>query len=216
MFHNRRLLRAVVRHPFVAGGGGGAALTWDPAHTGNVSTLANSNRDYTTATTDQGSRITAGKSTGKWYVEITTVSAMTSQRTGIGFGDTGYDVDSYPGASARSNMYSAFSETDGGNGAGNGIVVANTVGGLVNVGLSAGDIFGLAYDVDAGKVWLARNNTYYNSGAPASGTAPWMTWTPNGGTYFVLGYHGGGSSCILRLSATATYSAPSGFTLLNA
>jgi hypothetical protein len=33
-----------------------------------------------------------------------------------------------------------------------------------------GQVLGVAVDTDAGKIWFAKNNTWYNSGDPAAGT----------------------------------------------
>jgi hypothetical protein len=53
--------------------------------------------------------------------------------------------------------------------------------------LAQGDIFQMAFDADTGKIWIGKNNTWQNSGNPASGTGQvqtvsWNFFLPAGRT----------------------------------
>jgi hypothetical protein len=50
---------------------------------------------------------------------------------------------------------------------------------------SVGDVIQVAFDADSGKIWFGRNNSWYNSGVPSSGTTPTATLTTTGYTPFI-------------------------------
>ena len=79
--------------------------------------------------------------------------------------------------------------------------------------IAVNDFMQIAFDSSNGKLWYAKNNTWYNSGAPASGTNPSSTltatdksWFPWFGTY--------GTADIWQINYGATdfeYTPPTGF-----
>ena len=49
---------------------------------------------------------------------------------------------------------------------------------------TTGDVIGVAYDADTGKIWFAKNNTWQSSGDPAAGSNPAATLTTGTPFYF--------------------------------
>ena len=150
--------------------------TWNPADKGGNLTLSNGNLTVENNTNGWNSvRATLGKTTGKWYWELTQDSGASDATCGLpAIMDDGADITNYAGFSAKSA----------------GAQVGNTYNGLVNgvtgnhtgaVGaMGAGTVFGFAMDVDAGKIWISKNGTWVN-GDP-TGAHVWGigadTWFP--------------------------------------
>jgi len=95
---------------------------------------------------------------GQWYFECSPANTYTYTYIGVElFGST----TNFTGAAANS----VGCELGSGNIYRNG---ANQ--GTGGTGISAGDTLMVAFEPSTGKVWMGRNGTWYNSGAPASGT----------------------------------------------
>jgi hypothetical protein len=85
-------------------------------------------------------RGTIGVTTGKWYYEFTlSTNVGSSPNLNVGV--------------IRSNATSSSFTYDLGN----------------SLGASSGDVIGVALDVDAGKLWIAKNGTWVGSGNPGTG-----------------------------------------------
>lgn len=192
-----------------AGGGGPPAtpVTWDPAKTGVNATLANGNRDYTTASSGFATALsTVGKSTGKWYAEITIVS-MVGNSGGVGFGNAGMNTDSYLGATASGGMlYFASTGTAFANGVGAGTWPGTGT-------LTAGDIYTLALDLGTGKGWTGKNGTWY--GDPVAETTEMWNTIPSD-TWFIGATQAAGNGIDFLLASTTTYAPPTGYSVWNA
>lgn len=83
---------------------------------------------------------------------------------------------------------------------------------------AANDIIGVAIDIDAGKFWVSRNGTWYQSGNPSSGTNPLDTWTPNSDLYFAPWFvlYGTTTNTYANFGQRPfAYTAPTGFKTLN-
>ena len=112
-------------------------------------------------------------SSGKWYWETKAMSASSTKWT--------YGVDDVKnigvGQISGSNRLLAV-EPSAGYANGDSVSIYNTKlyknGSVVTdsyqTAVSSGDIIGVALDVDAGKVWFARNGTWINGSATASTT----------------------------------------------
>ena len=75
---------------------------------------------------------------------------------------------------------------------------------------TAGDIIGVAVDLDAGKIWFAKNGTWQNSGDPAAGTGEAFSNLSGTIVPAIEGYNGSGF--VLNAGQFAfSYSAPTGF-----
>jgi hypothetical protein len=107
-------------------------------------------------------------STGKWYWEVTMEhfaalgilnSAVSLETNGGIFWNDSAGYVYYGGTAVKINN---GTQTSYGNTFGNG------------------DIIGIAFDADAGKIWFAKNNTWQASGDPAAGTNAAFTSIPTG------------------------------------
>jgi hypothetical protein len=110
-------------------------------------TLSEGNLITTNNSDNEGSTITFAPASGKWYVEFCAKN-LAQRQTITAFGNDGYNFAS---------TYVA-TRSDGGE---------NATG---DQSWTTGDIIGVAYDFDNGKVWFAKNNTWYNSSNPATNT----------------------------------------------
>jgi hypothetical protein len=148
-------------------------------------------------------------SSGKWYYEVTLTTFSGGGGAMIGVANTGFTAfNNYAGSTANSWSVQASESTTNKWNNNSSTLLATEVSGV-------GDVFMLAYDVDAGKVWFGRNGTWYGSGDPAAGTN--AAFTNLTGTLGVV------VSSISTTSAIAvncgqrpfSYTPPTGFVALN-
>lgn len=193
-----------------------SSTTWDPATVTNV-TLSGGNLVATntgTTSTDQGAHApsTAGKTSGKWYFEVTFGASPAGGNLGLGIGTT---ASTYP------NM--GNSATTGGMVYVSGNIYANGgFSGLAIGARAASDVIGVAADLDNHKIWFKKLNgtpTSWNASSGGSNdpatnvggvTIPSGTMIP-----FVTfgGSSGVSTSFTANFGATSfTGSVPSGFT----
>jgi hypothetical protein len=136
----------------------GNYCTWNPLDNGSI-TLANGNLDTSTTTaSNKLVRGTIGVSTGKWYWEVS-VTAKNNDVLGVAnrtLALTGVTLAN-PGDTNSSGIYTAS--------------------------FSNGSILGFALDLDSGKLFIAENNTWKNSGNPVTGANPWSS-SLTSGPYF--------------------------------
>jgi hypothetical protein len=171
-------------------------------------TLANGNLDVSSSAI--GIAVgTIGMSTGKWYWEITlnTVSANVSPT--FGYVNQAFNTatagTTYPGSGANDGCV----RRDNGQAFQNNTSTSYTGA----AGFSAGDVAMVAFDADAKKMWVGKNGTWYNSGAPASGTGN-IPLTITGTTFFPA-FNTYGDSWSVNFGARSfAYTAPSGFKAL--
>jgi hypothetical protein len=145
-------------------------------------TLSNGNLDLVGAGNSfHGVRGTLSPSSGKWYFECTIVAEGGETRTGPGlYRPTDVLTGDYGNGTVVIYDYEGTLYVRDESGAGSTwYSVAGTV--------SAGDLFGFAFDLDAAKVWIHKNGTWLNSGNPAAGTGEVVSSLPSG-TYFPGGW----------------------------
>lgn len=131
--------------------------TWNPADKSAGMTLSGGN--LTTDGGDSGTvRATIGKSSGKWYWEIT---VGTPPERDIGIALATHDLSVFCGGTGESWAYYG----------GDGEVYHDDPGTAHGVTFGSGDVVGVALDMDSGKVWWRVNGTW-QSGDPATGTTP--------------------------------------------
>lgn len=178
-------------------------ITWNPSDKSNKITLSNGNRtvSHTGTSSHGGVRATGSKSSGKWYWEISFGTDPASSCLYVGIGTSSAPLESQLGGDAHGYSYK---DTDG---------KKYHLGSGVNYGstFTAGDIIGVALDLDAGKLWWAKANAWQASGNPAAGTNE--AYNGISGTFFPMHM----SMCnglIITANFNAndqTYSPPSGF-----
>ena len=166
--------------------------TWNPADKGANLTLSGSNLIATTSGLGIV-RSTIGKSTGKWYWEITiggnpggvgTAVSTVSLAAALGNSGSSYDGFSYNGAYGNT-LTGSYSQYPFG---------ATFV---------AGDVIGMAFDIDAGTLSFYKNGILQGTG---------QAGFPAGTYYAAVG--GGASGEIYTANfgaSTFSYSPPSGF-----
>jgi len=167
------------------------------------STLSNGNLDYASTATYQSSYGTIAVRTGKWYCEGTVGSFATDAT--IGVSSAPFSTTTFVGGSATSRGYEGAA----------GRIYSG--GGFFAYGATygAGDVIGVAFDAETGKLWFAKNGTWQASGNPATGTNP-AVYLSTGIDYLfgVAAGNGGTWSCNFGQRPFA-YTAPSGFKALN-
>ncbi len=132
-------------------------------------TLSNGNLKISQSSYDYNTQGTLGMTSGKYYWEV----KMGGLHAEIGICEQGKAGQTDPQSGA--GFYFIYS-----NGSGGVVVYNNATGssGTTNSGwtnFASGQIIGVAYDADNGKLYFHNNGTYYNSGNPASGTGALIT-----------------------------------------
>ena len=147
--------------------------TWNPnAYRKSVLSQGNLSADSATPGATYGGAATFLMESGKWYWEYTTTGGYLQSYSGIHsnevyFKNTQNSANSWLVYSSNSNMKKFNSGT------------GTTISGS---SVSSGDIIQIAFDADAGKIWFGKNNTWSDSGNPATGAnANFTTITPNAG-----------------------------------
>jgi hypothetical protein len=181
------------------------SVTWNPSDKSANIDLSNGNLTCTaTSAAWKSVRATHGKSSGKWYWEVTIDVAATDNNM-VGIGTLSANINSYAG----SDIYSYGYNGAGGN--------KNYGGSGVGYGDSytANDIISVALDLDNGKIWWAKNGAWQASGDPAAGTNE--AYSGLSGNFYPMG-----SPYTTTNAATAnfggtslSYSPPDGFSSLG-
>ena len=100
---------------------------------------------------------TLGASSGKWYYEVYIDSGDTNQNIGISYEDNARTT-------TMGNLAGDYQYTASGNKRNNN---SSTSWGNT---WTTGDYIGVAYDLDANKIWFSKNGTWQESGNPAAGS----------------------------------------------
>ena len=127
-----------------------------------LQTISNGNlvSSNTNNVTTPGVRATMAMPSGKWYWEITCGVFTSASTWMIGVADTYERIAIANYTSAGSYLYYS----------GNGQKYNASSSSAYGATYTTGDVIGVAYDADNGKIWFAKNNTWQNSGDPAAGT----------------------------------------------
>jgi len=142
--------------------------TLNPLNSSASVALSEGNTKHTNSgANDQASAATMGFANGKWYWEVKCVDK----------GEVGINLDS-------DILQLSNDSTVGSNDANikATALITNSAGGsndlrhnggtesITSVSVADNDIISIAVDVDNGKIWFAKNGTYFNSGDPAAGS----------------------------------------------
>ncbi len=184
--------------------------------TGSNVTISDGNLTFQNANSGSSNdaRATFAVSSGKWYWEV---EADSLGQSGVGREFIG--VVSPEWRLGTGSAGSNFSQDSTG-------YAYNTVGQKLNNGsassygssLSAGDIVGVALDLDNGKIWWSVNGTFQASGDPAAGTNE--AYSGLSGTFapaFAVDYGVATSRLIANFGQTGglTYTPPTGFSQID-
>jgi len=173
-------------------------------------TLSNGNLNAisdATANWRSGGTTFGNFTSGKWYFEVTAVSIGASSYISAGW----------------ENSALTHTNQNAGVGAGNfnsfGVLIATGLrqtkvnGSIFSSDTNANannDVLMIAVDFDAGKGWVGKNGTWYDSGNPSAGTNP-CTTAVSGGLMPVYQAYNAGSLAANFGQRPFAYTAPSGF-----
>lgn len=179
-------------------------LGWDPSKKSTSVTLSGGNLVASCAGNWHNVLSVTGVSSGKRYGEVVITTLPAGQQTNTGFATSATSLDAQLGQNDNYawvvREFGAFYYDTGSGGTDYGVFVQ-------------GDVVGLAYDADTGKMWIAFNNTWL-TGSPSAGTTPIRTITANTLLYIAGGL--GPTTLTIQANTTAlTYSPPSGFSAWN-
>ena len=155
------LIDTPTNYEAASGNNGGNYCTWNPI---DRNASANYQEAPTNGNLDTNPRGdftgTIPVTSGKWYWEITITTVTTAGQAYIGV----LDVEQIRTGGSRgwaTSQIAAMRDTGGLYGDG------STGSG---VSYTQGDVLGFALDATSGKLWIAKNNTWINSGNPVGGT----------------------------------------------
>ncbi len=168
--------------------------------TSNPPTFSNGNNTSITNTTTGayrwGGSTTLGMTSGKFYCEAKATVDSTYSRNSIGITGNSSNLartnESIQNTTASCGYYSE-----------DGSVAYNGSGNIsgFNTSYTTGDIIGMAFDLDNGKLYYSKNGTFLNSGNPTSGSTGTgavsilaASTTPDGAYFFAQSDETGSSS----------------------
>jgi len=194
----------------------GNYATWNPLFGENQS-LSNGNLKAASSTTGYSIiASTLAMKSGKWYMEYTYTPNNGQPYITWGISQTNRDGSQGAGVTDTTED-KGFKAWDSGfysQSAGSNIYDYSS-------SVSSGDIISLAFDADAGKLWVAKNGTYMTNasgaGNPTAGTNPdYSGLNYSGGYYFMAGpYYTNGSTLEANFGQRSwAYTAPSGYKAL--
>ncbi len=139
------------------------ATTWNPLDKHAYVTLSGGNLIATNTASmgRKGVRATDSKNSGKHYFEITITDL--NAIVGVGLALAGWDLQDTIGGD---NDKGWSAETNG------GFFADYSTYNLGFPGVLEGTIYSIAVDLDTGKIWVAIDGTWYNSGDPTNGANP--------------------------------------------
>ena len=88
---------------------------------------------------------------------------------------------------------------------GNKSVFGSTSTASYGTSFSSTDIYNIAVDIDGGKVWWGKNNTYFNSGNPSTGTNAGDTFTAGTEMALMVTVYNGSSKCVLNAGQDSSF-----------
>ena len=182
---------------------------------GSTGTITNGNLTLAGASQGYTQRLgTMAVSSGKWYYELVYTSLPAGVDPLVGFTEinNASAVSQYPGQA--SNSYAIYSlSTNSFLQKVNNSTFTNTATAVA----AQGDVVGVAFDLDNGKIWFSKNGVFVDSGNPAAGTN--AQYTGITGTYApAFRTSGIASSTTLDTNfgqRPLTYTPPTGFVALN-
>ena len=188
----------------------GATSVWSASDAAaNAMTLSNGGLTVTTASVaaNKSIRNSISKTSGKLYVEFLINTPAGDADELLGLASAGFNAGSYLGSS----LYSVGFQP------GNGVNYVST-GFTTNYGSGPGpfavnDVWAIAVDFGAGSVWIAKNNVWFNSSNPATGSLPIVSFVAAtvGALFATIGSYGQGTFTLQPTAASQKYAPPAGF-----
>jgi len=166
----------------------GFAQSWEPSTRAGSGTVTDSDQLVSFDGTDLGTGSNASIRSkaaivGKAYCEFELVSQSSSNN----YHCFGVAKTAYTSGITNGNQWHVFSRhpnASGGCGLQvSGYVTSGSVTTSTSYNFQTGDRFGIAVDVDAGKIWYRVNGSWV-AGDPGAGTGETHSFTPGGSFYF--------------------------------
>lgn len=192
------------KKPPAPGGGGEDDIIWNTGDMSGTWTLSDSDHTATGPNDSnlRGIRGVTSRNSGKRYFEIEVVSIPNQGDWFAGFSTT------------NSNLSTGFNDTGIYGYRGTGALWTNASNPGSMSGLAAGEKIMVAIDFAAGKLWLGREGTWYNSGDPAAGTNETGTFTASTAmmpTMRTDNNAGSPAGKLITLTADFEFTVPTGF-----
>lgn len=165
-------------------------VTWNPADKGTTTTLSSGNLT-TSQTGTNGARATLGKSSGKWYWEITITSGINAV---FGVGTSVAGLTTYPGGDAAGAGYYQY----------NGNFITGGSSTAYGTSATTGDVIGVALDVGGGTITFYKNNVSQGTNAISIGAGAVYPMIGSAGSVGVVDFANFGAT-------TLSYSPPAGY-----
>ena len=186
-----------------------SAVTWSTTDKTGGMVLTNGNLTWTESTGEsEAIRSTVGKSSNKWYWEVTVTSTQDGA-VGIRLGSDA--INSAVSAGTTVSFRSTGTVFSSG-----GMTINS--GNKPSASYSNGDVLMFALDMDVGKLWIGRNGSWASGADPTAGTNPLAESLP-AGTYYAYCWtdnQGGTTSHILNAGTTGfLYAPPNNFSSLS-
>lgn len=168
-----------------------------------VSTARGNLQSIGSGANNQAIRSSVFMNSGKWYFEgyLTSINPYAS----IGIISSVDNISSNIAVGTSANGYAYWEAGSKGN---------NASGTAYGSSYTAGDLIGVAYDADSGKIWFAKNGTWQASGDPAAGTNAAFTGL-SGSFAFAVGMYNNTTWDVNFGQRPFSYTPPSGFKALN-
>jgi hypothetical protein len=179
------------------------AITWDTVNTQASLLLDDFSLTITSNNSGfhQASRANEGKETGKWYFEVSIDDIGSSLGCMIGLSIDGYGLSHYIGDDAYSYGYVAQT----------GKIMVNSSSDDYGDTYTKGDVVGVAFNADTGKLWFSKNGIWQNSGNP-SGVNPATSITTSGKLYAAVSLYYSGTVLTGRFASDDfDYTIPDGY-----
>ena len=180
----------------------GNYATLNPLDKNTNVTINNGNLDaiYTGSADVYGCFSTFSVSSGKWYAEFTATSLGGSNYPLVGIRRS----DNYIAAFIPETYVDLKAGTSTNRGS-----AGPTFAAFVD-----GDVLGIAFDKDSGKIFFSKNGTFLNSGNPVAGTGQFFSGLTDGPFKFGIGTFSSRTAIANFGQRAFAYTAPSGFKAL--
>ena len=178
--------------------------TMNPLQKGSAVTLSDGNLLITTTLGSAKVLSTMGMASGKYYCEMTiNASTFNYGNAGLATFTTSFGVGSFLGDDTTSWCYAR-----------DGNIYTNGTGTAYGNTYTVGDVIGVAFDADNGKLYFSKNGTWQNSGNPTTSTNPAVTGLSNGP--YCFGQGAAPSNVTVNFGQRPfTYTPPTGYVALN-
>ena len=147
------------------------------------------------------SPLTLHMTSGKWYFEVYLDGSPAGGWPGIGIIKADNITEAQRTGNFQNQNYTSHVIATNGN----KNVFDQTSNASYGTSFSSGDIYNIAVDIDGGKVWWGKNNTYFNSGNPATGTNAGDTFTAGTEMALFATAYNGTSKCVINSGQNSTF-----------